>query len=120
MPAIVGELVRRHGDHDEVRVRPDVLRVLAGRPWPGNVRELEGVLRHALARRRRGDVSVDDLPVDYRAPVATDALTAMQVLERDAIVHALDAEHGNKHATAVRLGISRSTLYRKLVRYELG
>jgi sigma-54 dependent transcriptional regulator, acetoin dehydrogenase operon transcriptional activator AcoR len=121
VPALVDDLVRRHADDGvEVRVRRDVVHLLARRSWPGNVRELEGVVRLALARHRRGDVTVEDLPLEYRAPGAVDDLTAMQAVERDAIVRALDAEAGNKQAAAARLGISRSTLYRKLGRYHLG
>ena len=66
IPLLVAELVRRHGDGVSVaRVRPDAMRALAAHDWPGDVRQLEGVLRHALARRR-GDISVDDLPVEQR------------------------------------------------------
>ncbi len=118
VPAVARELVRRHGD-GVVGVRRDVVAVLSQRPWPGNVRELEGVLRHALARRSRGDLAIDDLPVGYRSPVAAEDLTTMQAVERDAIVQALDAEDGNRRAAAARLGISRSTLYRKLATYHL-
>jgi transcriptional regulator of acetoin/glycerol metabolism len=118
LPAVARELVRRHGD-GVVGVRGDVVGVLSRRPWPGNVRELEGVLRHALARRSRGDLTVDDLPVEYRSPVAPEDLTTMQTVEREAIVRALDAEDGNRWAAAERLGISRSTLYRKLATYHI-
>jgi len=102
-----------------VRVRRDVLSRLASQPWPGNVRELDGVLRHALARRSRGDISPDDLPVEYRTSQPQVQLSTIQRLERDAIIHVLDTEHGNKVAAAERLGISRSTLYRRLEAYGI-
>jgi transcriptional regulator of acetoin/glycerol metabolism len=116
IPLLVAELLRRHGDGESVpRVRPDAMRALAAHDWPGDVRQLEGVLRHALARRR-GDISVDDLPMPQRRG-PDGALTAMQRVERDAILRALDEAGGNRVAAAERLGISRSTLYRRLAVY---
>nr|WP_241733168.1 helix-turn-helix domain-containing protein [Aeromicrobium phoceense] len=38
----------------------------------------------------------------------------MEEAERDAIVRALEASHGNRSAAASRLGIGRTTLYRKV------
>ena len=116
IPLLVAELLRRHGDRvSVVRVRPDAMRALAAHDWPGDVRQLEGVLRHALARRR-GDISVDDLPAEQRrAPDV--GLTAMQRLEREAILRSLDEAGGNRAAAAEHLGISRSTLYRRLAAY---
>ena len=91
------------------------MRALAAHDWPGDVRQLEAVIRQALARRR-GDITVDDLPVEQRrAPDV--ALTAMQRLERDAILRSLDEAGGNRAAAAEHLGISRSTLYRRLAAY---
>lgn len=117
---IMTELISRHAaDPNTVRVRPDALRVLARHPWPGNVRELEGVACQLLLRRRCGDITVCDLPPDYRGAPLGGSLTGLQLLERDAIVRALETEQGNKQAAATRLGISRSTLYRKLDAYHL-
>lgn len=115
------ELIRRHAPvPNAVRIRPDALSVLARHPWPGNVRQLEGLACQLLLRRRCGDITTGDLPPDYRDAHRGDGLTGLQLLERDAIVRALEVEHDNKQAAAVRLGISRSTLYRKLEAYQLG
>jgi sigma-54 dependent transcriptional regulator, acetoin dehydrogenase operon transcriptional activator AcoR len=116
IPLVVAELLRRHGDGGAVpRVSPEAMRALAAHDWPGDVRQLEGVIRQALARRR-GDITVDDLPVEQRGAPDV-ALTAMQRLERDAILRSLDEAGGNRAAAAEHLGISRSTLYRRLAAY---
>jgi transcriptional regulator of acetoin/glycerol metabolism len=118
--ALSRELLHRHApDPTAVRLRPEVLQVFARHSWPGNVRELEGVICTVLARRPRGDITLDDLPIEYRSPATRCALTAIQQLERQAIERALEAERGNKHAAAQRLGISRSTLYRKIDAYRI-
>ena len=87
--------------------------------WPGNVRELENVLRLALQRRHVGDLRIEDLPAEVRPAAARNAATALQRLEAEAIVEALAAADGNKRRAAQALGVSRSTLYRKLRAYGI-
>jgi transcriptional regulator of acetoin/glycerol metabolism len=43
----------------------------------------------------------------------------LEDIEQEAIVQALQQHHGNRQATARRLGISLATLYRKLKTYNL-
>ena len=119
VPAVARELLRRHGD-GAVGIRRDVVDVLARRPWPGNVRELEGVLRHALARRSKGDLTVDDLPVGYRSP-ARRPRSSRPCRPSSAMPSCAPStpRTATGAAAAARLGISRSTLYRKLATYHL-
>jgi transcriptional regulator of acetoin/glycerol metabolism len=100
-------------------LRPDALQLLQRLPWPGNVRELERVVRAATARRHSGDIRVEDFPAGLLAKAAPRRLTAIEHAELEAIVEALDAAGGNKRDAARRLGIARSTLYRKLRAYGL-
>jgi len=97
-----------------VRFLPQTLEVLAGQQWPGNLRELECVLRNVLRNRSSGDIIPTDLPLEYRGGVRARHLTTVQQLEHDAIIEALDACRGNKVQAAARLGLSRSTLYRRI------
>jgi transcriptional regulator of acetoin/glycerol metabolism len=120
VPALAQALLRRHarGGFRHV-LRPDALQLLQRLPWPGNVRELERVVRAASARRHSGDVRVEDFPAQLLARAAPRRLTAIEHAELEAIVDALDAAGGNKRDAARRLGIARSTLYRKLRAYGL-
>ncbi|WZH53312.1 MAG: helix-turn-helix domain-containing protein [Nocardioides alkalitolerans] len=103
------------GDPGEsVHLGPGVLRVLSAHDWPGNLRELRAVLEHAVRRRRRGAITVDDLPESHRVPGASRALSPMERAERDAVVVALREAGGNKVQAARALGISRTTLYAKM------
>jgi transcriptional regulator of acetoin/glycerol metabolism len=96
---------------------------LTAHPWPGNLRQLIGVLRALIALGTPGrPVAVDDLPPEVRearAPLPTPAhldrdVASLDTLERNAMQAALQACSGNVSAAARRLGVSRSTLYRRL------
>ena len=67
-----------------------------------------------LKRRRTGDVTVQDLPKDYQAPVRTKRLAGRERAERAAILDALDANASNKARAAADLGIIRTTLYARM------
>lgn len=92
--------------------------------WPGNLRQLKAVLRAAVALTRNGIIGLGDLrleptleilpperPTTTAAPAEDLTLTAA---ERRHIARVLDLMSGNKRRTARALGISRSTLDRKL------
>jgi transcriptional regulator of acetoin/glycerol metabolism len=98
---------------------PEVLRALMRYSWPGNARELRKVVRALIVRRPTGQLTVEDLPPEVRADAAPAGLSPMAALERQAILDALRDAAGNKQAAADRLGVSRSTLYRKLSAYSI-
>ena len=102
-------------------IRPDVMKILMSHDWPGNVRELENVIEHAAVLAQGEAISPKDLPAYLQEPnrdvrVVGESLEAM---ERQHLLRVLDECQGNKNLAASRLGISRSTLYRKLERYGL-
>ena len=97
------------------RLRPEALQLLERLPWPGNVREL-AIALHATSAP---SIGVGDLPPELRALAARVPTTGLQRLEAEAIARALAGCGGNKLEAARALGISRSTLYRKLRAYGL-
>lgn len=115
---LVSALAERSGG-SQVQWSSEVLRALVRCPWPGNVRELESLVRALVERRASRQVGVDDLPVEYRSPSVPGFLTVLEQLERDAIVRAVARTAGSKVDAAAELGISRSTLYRKLKSYGI-
>ena len=64
-------------------------------------------------------IDVADLPPRWSRDAARARLTTIQAAEADAINAALKANNGNKAAAAAALGISRSSLYRKMREYHL-
>ena len=96
------------------KLLPGSLRALSALDWPGNVRELEAVLAAALTRSAGSDIAQEHLAADYRSAGRRAGQTSLRRAERDVVLEALAETHGNKLAAAERLGIARSTLYRKM------
>ncbi|SDL26501.1 Transcriptional regulator of acetoin/glycerol metabolism [Nonomuraea maritima] len=97
---------------------PAAMRVLQCSSWPGNVAELAQVLRHALNRRRVGQIQPEDLPEPCYGR-AGHVLSRWETIERDAIVGALLETRGDRAAAADLLGISRATVYRRISTYGI-
>jgi transcriptional regulator of acetoin/glycerol metabolism len=111
--SLVAVLVQRHAPDRSITVAPAAMQNLLRGVWPGNVAELEQALRSALARRHSGQITVADLPESCHA-TSRRPLTEWECIERDAIIRALRESSGDKIKAAVRLGISRATVYRKI------
>ncbi|MFC9356704.1 sigma-54-dependent Fis family transcriptional regulator [Rhodococcus sp. NPDC057014] len=113
IPALVNRMLDDLGAASQVRFTPAALEALAGQQWPGNLRELHTAVKTASDTRSAGDITVGDLPEQWRGRM-TRQLTALEQAERDTIVKALKDSGGNKKAAAQQLEISRTTLYRAI------
>lgn len=113
-PGDIGELWRGFAQRERpgAAVLPDAeaLATLKRYRWPGNLRELQTTVAHALSRRIRGLVAVEELPAQIRT---SHAQGLMVKVEQEAIHRALLATGGNRTRAAEILGISRATIYRK-------
>lgn len=97
--------------------------------WPGNVRELENVVERAVVLSRRRQIDVDDLPENMLDQIQSSAAegvyrplslkSALDEPERRIIEAALRANNWNRQLTASILEINRTTLYKKMKRYNL-
>lgn len=96
--------------------------------YPGNVRELESIIAHAVIMAEGDMIAAGDLPDYVRKGIATrpaltysrdDALLSLSEIEARYIRHALDTLKGNQSRVAKALGISRSTLWRKMREYDI-
>jgi DNA-binding NtrC family response regulator len=117
--------------------------------WPGNVRELENAIRYAALVCDGDRIDLADLPQDIASSAASqasasaapgllpeqptsgltssapfrrgpaDAPASLDDLTREAVLSALRHARGNRQRAARILGVSRTTLYRMLVRYGL-
>ena len=84
---------------------PDAFEALVTYSWPGNVRELRTAMESAVVLARGERISLRDLTVAEA--------------EKRLIIRALRECNGNRTEAAVKLGLSRRTLHRKLHLYHL-
>ncbi|MFC4275880.1 sigma-54-dependent Fis family transcriptional regulator [Achromobacter aloeverae] len=100
------------------RLSADVVRLLSDYAWPGNFRQLSTTLRTLRVLAGDEDVRVDMLSADIRGalPVlgAEAVAGTLQGMTDAAIRTALQACDGNVSQAARRLGVHRSTLYRRV------
>ena len=118
IPEILARLNSLHGGSRPLRFSRPAMQALSRAPWPGNVRQIETLVRGLLATVRGAEVTPDMLP-DGLGHSAGRRLTKMEELQLNAIVETIHRADGNKVETARLLGISRSTLYRKMRQFHL-
>jgi len=130
----------RHGR--QLRLFPDALRALLPLDWPGNVRQLENALEYAVAVCRGTTLHLGDLPPEVRAEARAAAdgerlatlggpveparvapvgapIPATEEGERARILAALEGARWRREEAARTLGISRTTLWRKMREYGI-
>jgi two-component system response regulator HydG len=124
------ELAARHG-RGPVAVDPEAQRRLLSYDWPGNIRELQNVLERAMLLAEQDVIGPEHLPPDVRAPRAALAptpaaepatsapLRSLDEVDRDHVLRVLGAMRGNRDDTSRVLGISRRTLSRMILRWNL-
>ena len=102
-------------------------RRLVANDWPGNVRELKNCAEYLCFTVETDEISEHDLPPEILArkvdapepPSAPEEPKNLRSLERMFLVETMRKFHGNAVEAAKTLGISRSTLYRKLKKYGI-
>ena len=105
----------------------DAMALLLNYLWPGNVRELENVIERAVTLAKGGQITVADLALQSASPA--DALNVMIEMggiraalaqeERKTIIESLRKHAGNRKQAASNLGISTTTLWRKMKEYQI-
>jgi len=125
VPELADAILRRLGRRMKITppiLAKDALVSLATYAFPGNVRELENILERAITLTSSGEIRAVD--IQLRPTPDTSSLGAgsanggalgdhLEVIERDAIIKALEQTRYNKTAAAKVLGMSfRALRYR--------
>ncbi|MDA8164337.1 MAG: sigma-54 dependent transcriptional regulator [Desulfobacteraceae bacterium] len=126
IPALAAHFVRkaakRFGKEPPALV-PAFLEALAAYPFPGNVRELENIIERAVALNENDTLDLDDLPPDLMLAgpeqAGGETTPLLKKLERDHIFEVYRETGYNQSETARRLGVSRTTLWRRLRDFHL-
>jgi len=106
-------------------VTPDVLSFLMDYPFPGNIRELENVIQYAFIRCKADLIGLEHLSeelfekADDQKGFLSELHAPHNPEEVEQIRSLLNRHGGNRIETAKALGMSRSTLWRKIKKYGL-
>lgn len=125
IPLLARHFLRRFAAEQSKKIddfSPESLRLLLDYPWAGNVRELENTVEHATVLAKGSHIEASDLPtVLHTAAKTAQRSTPPTLVEHESklLVEVLEDCGWNKKQAAKRLGISRSTLYEKLKKYQI-
>jgi len=104
-----------------LQLSPEVVQSLLSYPWPGNVRELRNLCARWVLTVEGDTVEVAHLPrhVSSHAPTAPQEIAegqhlGLRAIEEELMRKTLAECHGSISETARRLGVDRSTIYRRL------
>lgn len=121
-------------DKGDIDIGEHVYRILMNYDWPGNVRQLQNTIFRAVNMCSGPEILPEHLPDNiinsmdmrynhsnlYILPTKGEKqLKKIEAAEANYILKLLEKYKGNKKKTAETLGISRSTLYRKLNKYNI-
>ena len=119
----------RSNNRDIKGITADAVNLLSAYAWPGNVRELRNTIEKMVVLARGERLTARDIPSNIREAVrgkgsAGNALASLTEgsladVERQKILAVLEKQGGNRTRAALELGISRRTLHRKLLEYNL-
>jgi DNA-binding NtrC family response regulator len=135
-------LLKIVGGTNPPEISPDALSAMKAYHWPGNVRQLRNCLERAVILANNGVITVSELPpevvrapflappppsiptpvgapLETATPNSTSNSLSLREVERQQILAALEQTGWHRGKTAELLGISPSTLYRRLRDYNL-
>lgn len=126
--------LKMHSGSRRLMFTENALAKLQGHTWPGNVRELRNTILRTVTLAASEVLDADDILFIHRpvtpgliesqvSPSAKDMiqkrLEEQKALERNQIVSALVEAAGDKLQAAEKLGVARSTLFRKIKEYGI-
>lgn len=119
----------------QLQICPEVISLIEQHPWPGNIRQLISVIKSTLYTASSSTIGIHDLPIDFVAELkrfshTTNARVTQPLVNNTADMSLIDWEfhgikttltncQGNISLAAKKLGITRTTLYKKMERFGL-
>ena len=113
-------------------VSDEAMQILQNYSWPGNIRQLENILHQAMIVTSYDTIDADCLPegvcdpstpaienISEKTSNDSTTLTPFHDVVKQTLKQALEQTDGNIPGAAKALGISRSTFYRMLKKYQL-
>jgi PAS domain S-box-containing protein len=133
LPLLINHFIKRFNKKMEKRIRgvsEDAMAYFFNYDWPGNIRELEHAIEHAMVLSRNNLIEPSELPLEIRRVEESEPsqieehllgrnLRLKTKLEPSIIKQALSEAVGNRTLAANLLGVSRTTLWRKMKTFSI-
>ena len=131
IPPLCSHFLKKHQKDigkEILSVSDEAMQILQEYSWPGNIRQLENTLYQAMIVTSYDTLDADCLPedvfdssapTDEKINAKTEGLTPYHEVVKQTLNQALEQTDGNIPGAAKALGISRSTFYRMLKKYQL-
>jgi PAS domain S-box-containing protein len=100
-------------------ISAEAMKLLCEYPYPGNVRQLENIIQHALIMAHGSKILPQHLPENIKVSEAKSYDESISEMEKQMIEITLKKNNGNISLTSKKLGIGRTTLYRKIKKYNI-
>lgn len=107
-------------DKEYLRIGKETEKSLKRYSWPGNIRELQHAVERAVIMSDGKSLKEADFllkPV-LKSNEQISNLN-LEIREKEAIIKAMEKHHGNMTKVAKELGVGRTTLYRRMQKYDL-
>lgn len=132
IPLLAEHFIRKYaedGQHKDLQLEPEALRVLMDYDWPGNVRELENVIERAVVLSPDNRISAKLFPKNLTSPFSHPETQLVQDrfslkervgnYEKSIIIAALEKTDWNQKKAAELLSVNATTLSEKLKRLKI-
>jgi len=129
IPLLISYFIDKYRDRTGKKVHSisqEAEKILTGYNWPGNVRELENVIERAVILTNKNTIMAEDLPPSIRNTADSDSdfienidEIPLEELEKKQILKVLNKYSWNQKKASEILGISTTTLWRKLKSYGI-
>ena len=133
IPLLISYILKRLAatrDRKRPEINKVVMEVLLNHDYPGNIRELENILEHALIICQGDEICLNHLPLTLQPreceipmPSVETSVGALDETigagEKRVLLTALQNHHWHRGETARALNIDRTTLWRKMKKYNL-
>jgi two-component system response regulator HydG len=117
IPPLAAFFLRRHSTRlrrPMEGISAGALALLQAHPWPGNARELENAIERAVNLASGPVLTEGDLPASVTLQARTASSRVEPDDERTRLIEALEQARWNQSRAASQLGMSRTTLWRKM------
>lgn len=125
IPLLIKHLIQKFREKTGKNIKGvsnSVMDILIDHSWHGNVRELENAIEHSFIHCRGKIIEVKHLPEELTTrdlPPPEQLELPLPEAEKKAILKALEKNRRHRSRTAKSLNISRTTLWRKMRKYNI-